>query len=265
MPPMPPLLLFDLDNTLVDRDQAFREWAARFLAERSLPAQDLAWFVVLDCGGYHDRRSLFRAAVDRYGLDEPLPALLAEYRDTVTALIRCPSAHFDALRTARAAGWTLGIVTNGATAHQETKIKCTGLADLVDGWVVSEEADCVKPDPRIFRIAAERCGVRTGTGTGTGWNEDTWMIGDHAPADIAGAQVADIRSVWLAHGRPWPETGYSPTLIAATLPDAVSQVLGTGPAPSAPPRTTGAAARPGLRYRGAELVGCADTGRAAPG
>ena len=218
---MSPLLLFDLDNTLVNRNEAFQSWAERFLADRSLPPEDLDWLTTLDCGGYLDRSVLLRAACDRYGLPQELEDLLEEYRATVTALIRCPSAHLDALREARAAGWTLGIVSNGATDQQSAKIERTGLADLVDGWVVSEEVDCAKPDPRIFTLAAFRCGIDTTAD----WTAETWMVGDHAPADIAGAAVAGIRSVWLAHGRAWPETGYAPTLTAASLPQAVSSVL----------------------------------------
>ncbi len=229
---MSPLLLFDLDNTLVNRDHAFQGWAELFLANRSLPPGDLGWFTVLDCGGYLDRRVLLRAARDRYGLSERLEALLEDYRETVTALVRCPPAHLDALRAARAAGWTLGIVSNGATDQQSAKIEDTGLADLVDGWIISEEADCAKPDPRIFTLAAFRCGIDTATD----WAAEAWMVGDHAPADIAGATVAGLRSVWLSHGRAWPETGYSPTLTAASLPEAVSGVLASGvPAPAPVP------------------------------
>ncbi|MHA6760134.1 HAD family hydrolase [Streptacidiphilus sp. PAMC 29251] len=218
---MSPLLLFDLDNTLVNRNKAFQGWAERFLVDRSLPPGDLDWFTVLDCGGYVDRRVLLRAATDRYGLSERMEAMLEEYRTTVTALIHCPPAHHDALRAARAAGWTLGIVSNGATDQQLAKIESTGLAELVDGWIISEEADCAKPDPRIFTMAAFRCGIDTGTD----WTAEAWMVGDHAPADIAGATVAGIRSIWLAHGRAWPETGYRPTRSAASLPEAVAAVI----------------------------------------
>jgi putative hydrolase of the HAD superfamily len=218
---MSPLLLFDLDNTLVNRNQAFRGWAERFLARRSLPPGDLGWLTTLDCGGYLERRILLRATSEHYGLTEPLEALLAEYRETVTDLIDCPVDHHNALREARAAGWTLGIVSNGATEQQLAKIEQTGLADLVDGWVISEEVDCAKPDPRIFQLAAFRCGVDTTAD----WAADAWMVGDHPPADIAGAAVAGLRSVWLDHGRAWPETGYTPTLTAASLPEAVSGVL----------------------------------------
>ena len=218
---MPPLMLLDLDNTLIDRNLAFRGWAAEFLQERSLPPTDLDWLVTLDCGGHLDRQTVMRAASERYGLAEDIDVLLKEYRETLTRLIQCPDSHREALRAARAAGWTLCIVTNGATVHQLAKIEQTGLAALVDGWIVSEEAGCAKPDPRIFRLAAARCGLAVGPG----WTEDTWMVGDHAPADIAGARLAGLRSVWLDHGRPWPETVYSPTWTARDLPEAVSLIL----------------------------------------
>ncbi len=157
------------------------------------------------------------------------------------------------MRAARAAGWTLGIVSNGGTGAQLEKIRRTGLGPMVDGWVISEEADCLKPDPLIFEIAARRCGVAP---TGD-WATHTWMVGDHAPADIAGAELAGLRSVWLHHGRPWAEPGYRPTLKAAGLPEAVGQVLAARSAPS--PRPAVRAGATGRR-RGAASNGAVANG-----
>ncbi|WP_042420824.1 HAD family hydrolase [Streptacidiphilus anmyonensis] len=251
---MPPLLLFDLDNTLIDRNQAFRGWAQRFLRARALPLEDLGWLSTLDCGGYFPREALLRATVSRYGLHVSLEKLLDDYAETMIELIDCPEEHRAALRKARAAGWTLGIVSNGSTKQQQAKIERTGLDDLVDGWIISEEANCEKPDPLIFQLAADRC--RRGTSAGAyrpsdlpglkdltdvagltevaglsgalddgDWTRTTWMVGDHAPADIAGAAVAGLRSVWLNHGRPWPELDYRPTITATGIPEAVDEVL----------------------------------------
>ncbi|MEU6972509.1 HAD-IA family hydrolase [Kitasatospora aureofaciens] len=232
-----PLLLFDLDNTLLPRDAAFRAWAQDFLSEHRLPPRDLDWFVTLDGGGYVPRSTVLSAVRRRYGLDASVDFLLAHFRRGINSHIHCPARHIEALRTARAAGWTLGIVSNGGTRPQLEKIRRTGLGPLVDGWVISEEADCVKPDPLIFEIAARRCGIRP---VGD-WTAHTWMVGDHAPADIAGAELAGLRSVWLHHGRPWAENGYRPTLRAAGLPEAVSLVLAARNAPSV---------RPGVREGG---------------
>ncbi|MEV0531267.1 HAD family hydrolase [Kitasatospora sp. NPDC050463] len=232
-----PLLLFDLDNTLLPRDAAFRAWARDFLTERGLPPGDLDWLVTIDGGGYVPRSTVLSATQRRYGLDDSLDFLLAHYRRGINSHIHCPSRNIDALRAARAAGWTLGIVSNGSTRPQLEKIRRTGLAPMVDGWVISEEAECVKPDPLIFEIAAQRCGIAP---TGD-WASNTWMIGDHAPADIAGAELAGLRSVWLHHGRPWAEPGYRPTLKATGLPEAVGQVLSARNAPGV---------RPGIRAAG---------------
>jgi putative hydrolase of the HAD superfamily len=220
-----PLLLLDLDNTLLPRDAAFRAWAAGFLSEYRLPPTDLDWLTTLDGGGYVPRTTVLGATRRRYGLDLSMDALLAHYRRGINSHIHCPSAHFKALRAARAAGWTLAIVSNGGTTPQLEKIRRTGLGAVVDAWVVSEEARCAKPDPLIFEIAAQRCGVALSSD----WTARAWVIGDHAPADIAGAAVAGIRSVWLDHGRPWSEQGYRPTLSAPGLPEAIGLVLGTQP------------------------------------
>ncbi|WP_431678688.1 HAD family hydrolase [Kitasatospora sp. KL5] len=224
-----PLLLFDLDNTLLPRDAAYRAWAQDFLAEHRLPAGDIDWFTTIDGSGYVPRSTVLGAAKRRYGLDHSMDLLLAHYRRGINTHIHCPDTHIDALHAARASGWTLGIVSNGGTKPQLEKIRRTGLGALVDGWVISEEARCVKPDPLIFEIGARRCGVPLTPG----WENSTWMVGDHGPADIAGAEVAGLRSVWLHLGRPWAEQGYRPTLSAAGLPEAVGLVLSARNAPTA--------------------------------
>lgn len=232
-----PLLLLDLDNTLLPRDAAFLAWAQDFLDDHGLPAGDLSWFSTIDGGGYVPRSTVLGAAKRRYGLDHSLEFLLAHYRRGINSHIHCPPSHVEALKAARAAGWAIGIVSNGGTRPQLEKIRRTGLGPLVDGWVISEEARCLKPDPQIFEIAARRCGFRP---TGD-WTAHTWMVGDHAPADIAGAEVAGIRSVWLHHGRPWAEPGYRPTLSAPGLPEAVGLVLSARNAPTLRPKSRPAA------------------------
>ncbi|MEU9130327.1 HAD family hydrolase [Kitasatospora sp. NPDC048540] len=238
------LLLFDLDNTLLPRDAAYRSWAQDFLAEHSLPATDIEWMSTIDGSGYVPRETVLGATKRRYGLDHSLDLLLAHYRRGINSHIACPDSHVQALRAARSAGWTLGIVSNGGTRPQLEKIRRTGLSALVDGWVISEEANCVKPDPLIFEIAAQRCGVPPMAD----WVAETWMVGDHAPADIAGAEATGLRSVWLHHGRPWSEQGYRPTLKARGLPEAVGMVLTARNAPTAVgSRAARTPARPRLR------------------
>ncbi|MFB7948589.1 HAD family hydrolase [Kitasatospora phosalacinea] len=241
-----PLLLLDLDNTLLPRDAAFRAWAEGFLSENGLPAGDLDWLVMLDGGGYVPRSTVLGAAKRRYGFDRSVDSMLAHYRVGINSHIQCPDSHAAALREAREAGWTLGIVSNGGTMPQLEKIRRTGLAALVDGWVISEEAHCLKPDPLIFEIAARRCGFRPAGD----WKAQTWMVGDYGPADIAGAAATGLRSAWLHHGRPWAERAYRPTVSSPSLPEAVRVILAAGEHPTAGRGFAAATAGRAQRSRG---------------
>ncbi|MFI1989955.1 HAD family hydrolase [Actinoplanes sp. NPDC020271] len=203
------LLLLDLDNTLIDRDAAFRAAAAAFLAEHGLAADDLDWLMAVDASGYTPRdevaaalagrgapaaaveRFLGNGGADRVSLAEPVRAALAD---------------------ARAEGRATVIVTNGRVDQQTAKIRNCGLDQVVDGWVVSESVGHKKPSPEIFRAAAAMAGRPLSSG---------WMIGDSAHADIGGACALGLRSTWISLGRTWAETAFHPSHIEADVADAI--------------------------------------------
>jgi putative hydrolase of the HAD superfamily len=82
----------------------------------------------------------------------------------------------------------LGVVTNGMEQHQRAKLDAAGLTDLFDVVVSSSVVGASKPDPRIFQFALERvCGHAA----------DAVMVGDNPARDIAGAQQAGLRGVWV--------------------------------------------------------------------
>ncbi|MFD9113939.1 HAD family hydrolase [Streptomyces bottropensis] len=214
-----PLLLLDLDNTLIDRDAAFRAAAAAFLSAHGLPDTDLPWVAAVDAGGYAPRPDVASALTDRYAGAVP-PDAVSTLLDTGAAdrVVLAPATR-EALDEARAGGWTCVIVTNGRTAQQETKIRRTGLDRLVRGWVVSESVGRRKPEPEIFHAAAATAGLPL---------SGAWVIGDAPHADIAGADALGLRSVWVAHGRAWNEGAYRPTHIAADIVSAIHHVTSTG-------------------------------------
>lgn len=211
-----PLLLLDLDNTLVDRDAAFRDAAAGFLADHGLPASDLGWVTATDASGYTPRRQLAAAMDDRYGGAVPDTALRCLLDTGVQSRVVLAHSSRRSLERARAAGWTCVIVTNGRVAQQEAKIRNTGLDQLVQGWVVSEAVGRKKPEPEIFRAAAATVGVPL---TGA------WVIGDSPHADIAGADALGLRSVWVTNGRDWAQDSYRPTLVAHDAASAIGHAV----------------------------------------
>ncbi len=215
-----PLLLVDLDNTLIDRAGTFGRWAREFALARGGSAADAQWMVAADRDGLEPRERLAALISERFEMGELGEAgLLAELRGGLVRQVIPDGAVARALRDACAAGWVPFVVTNGTVEQQERKLRHAGLDLEVAGWVISEGAGIRKPDPGIFKLAAAQAGQSL---------EGAWMIGDSAEADIGGARSAGLPGIWLHRGRPWPLAAFRPGHIAGSFPRAVSIVLAAG-------------------------------------
>lgn len=164
-----PVLLLDLDNTLIDRDVAFRGAVVEFLRENRLPEQELEWVMAADADGYAPRERVAAAMHHRWGTTVPTGAIEDLLAAGAKGHVR-PDPSIDiALRTATRAGWVPVVITNGGSDQQRGKLRNSGLDRLVAGWVISEEVGSRKPEPEIFEAAAAtvRMSLR-----------DAWMIGE---------------------------------------------------------------------------------------
>jgi putative hydrolase of the HAD superfamily len=112
-----------------------------------------------------------------------------------------------------AAGWRVGIVTNGMADNQLGKLHRTGLANAVDGYAVSGVEGIRKPETGLFEIAAQRCGTSLAAGG--------WMVGDNLIADIEGAQTAGLRTIWIDRGT-WPGGGHRADHVVADITEAIA-------------------------------------------
>ncbi|MGV9325545.1 HAD family hydrolase [Streptosporangium sandarakinum] len=192
---MQPLALFDLDNTLVDLDEAFRLWVVEFVNEHRLGSEAVDWLLALDQVGYPHREVFFGKVRERFALPEPVEELWSRYRQRMPYLVRCRPEVMNGLARLRAVGWKVAIVTNGTADNQLGKIQRTGLAEAVDAYALSGLEGIRKPEVGLFEIAARRCGMALSGGG--------WMVGDHLIADIAGGQAAGLRTIWIDRGT-WP-------------------------------------------------------------
>lgn len=208
------LALFDLDNTLVDRQAAFADWTAEFAASHDLDAAARGWILELDSRLPGPKGPMFQALRDRFTTSESADELWRHYRRRMPELARCRPADLTALRRLRSAGWRIGIVTNGMTDNQRGKIERTGLDRLVDAWCISDEVGIRKPDPRIFDLAVRRCGATPGQGG--------WMVGDDPVADVLGGHDAGLRTILV--GRPAPD-GPRADFVVSSVAEAVDRML----------------------------------------
>ena len=197
-------LLFDLDNTLIDREAAFIRFASHFYEQHLRDATTMsleevvARMVLWDQDGYVAREAMFAKWADEWpeaGLEPE--RLLPWYRLEMPRHFK-PDADVNGLLAElnrRDVPW--GIVTNGNTTTQHGTCRATGLDQLAPFIVVSEEAGYAKPDSRIFRDAFNLTGLAS--------PEQVMFVGDNPRTDIDGAKRFGMKTAWVRRGRCFPE------------------------------------------------------------
>ncbi|MEV7908675.1 HAD family hydrolase, partial [Streptomyces anulatus] len=143
------LALFDLDNTLVDLDEAFQVWAAEFAEEHGLEHDAVDWLLGLNRDGFPHREIFFGKVRERFALPATIEELWGRYRRRMPYLVHCRPEVMSGLSHLRASGWRVAIVTNGTADNQLGKIRRTGLAEAVDAMALSGIEGVRKPETRL--------------------------------------------------------------------------------------------------------------------
>ena len=94
------------------------------------------------------------------------------------------------LKLARKNNVRLGIITNGPSEHQWSKIEALGVERWIDkeNIIVSGDYSINKPDVRIFEIMQEKLQLP---------NDFLYYIGDSIENDIVGANNAGWKAIWI--------------------------------------------------------------------
>lgn len=218
-------LLLDLDGTLLADDwyadalvQTCREVAAAHpgLGEaRLLDANGNAWddywprieerWMLGKLDGASVRIEVWRRTLRACGLEDETLALHAAetHHQRSRAGYRLYDDVAPLLAAAREADIPLAIITNGASDDQRDKLRTLGIEGWFGAVVISGEVGVGKPDPAVFELALEGLGGEAGAAC---------HVGDLLEADVAGANAAGVRSIWLnrngarrEHGDPEPD------------------------------------------------------------
>jgi putative hydrolase of the HAD superfamily len=194
-------VFFDLDGTLYDRDALVHSLVSDQHAtfEAELPGisreQFIARVLDMDDHGYSDKAPGYRQIVAEWQLKPALAdRLCTHFWSAYDGYCQLPADTATTLRTLRAHGKRLGVITNGATARQSAKLAALGLLDAFDVVLISEAEGIRKPSAEIFRRALQRCGVEA---------YEAAFVGDHPETDVEGARNAGLLPIWK-HVSYWP-------------------------------------------------------------
>lgn len=197
-------VLFDLDNTLVDRKAAFDRFTERLIDKYMLidneeDKRDAKEYIrIADRNGYRSKRELYSELHSYFQWNEGVTAehLLAYWFSEFFSCTVLMDGALEVLERLKGSGVKLGLITNGSVQSQNSKIDRVGLRSYFDAIVVSDEVQVKKPDPAIFEIALQRLGIEPSAAV---------YVGDHPVNDILGAKKAGLLPIWLKGAEPWDE------------------------------------------------------------
>jgi len=214
-PPLPSLVVFDLDDTLYPYAPCHTAGMGALVkfAARQLGVKERAFLQVWeaararvktrlgDTGSSHSRLLYGHEAIEMLGLrSQPALALALEqeyWREYLLAARLRPGAE-DLLAALRYSGISIAIVTDLTAQIQFRKMVHLGLDQVVDHIVVSEEAPTDKLGLPPFRILFERLEE--------GVAKHVWFVGDSIADVSCVAQLVEEGLIaegtaWLLEGR----------------------------------------------------------------
>jgi len=218
-------IVFDLDETLIDRSLAVTNFAgllwAEYLSDSAEPEESFIERVRhLDGHGYTPREQFFGLMWDKFSDAVPSRSVIEEsFYEQVWETPQLAEGVVDCLSRLQKNRIPLAIVTNGSTKAQQAKIKHSGIRDFFVTIVVSEAFGVKKPDPSIYQEAASKLKAAPA---------DCWFVGDHPVNDVWGSKQVGYHSAWIHLDRPWSsELSRCYDVKGATFKETMSQVMET--------------------------------------
>lgn len=186
--------LFDLDGTLLNRDQSVElfineQYERLYELLSHIPKEQyISRFIELDNHGYVWKDKVYQQLIDEFKIssitwEELLQDYIEEFKHHCVAF---PHIH-EMLEELKENKIALGMVTNGYGQFQMANMKALDIEKYFDVILVSEWEGIKKPNPQIFMNALKKLTVDP---------SESVFIGDHPENDVKAAQNVGMKGIW---------------------------------------------------------------------
>lgn len=199
-------IVFDLDHTLFDRYGTFRALGDEFYKSFKpylSPELTKEEAVELWCKTDKDKVYLGWQQMLQYGEELGLysPAPDIKLYSSITLPLFCTVAvpfpfTKPTLTKLREMGYQLGLITNGSSEIQRSKLKLLSLEEFFDEILIPSELGMQKPDPEPFLEMAKRLHCNP---------SELMYVGDNPINDVQASKNAGYTSVWVKTTGVWVE------------------------------------------------------------
>ncbi len=199
-------IIFDVDGTLYDETHAKIKAdikTAEYISENSIIAFEEVYAVykeskarvIKECSGLVERNNRinwYKECLSRLNVKNLDAIFLADYYWNVVLDNIEPYVDLALVIERLSQQYKLYILTDEYYDIQMKKLKKLNLEKYFSTVISSEVIGKTKPDTRVFDYVIDLIGEK---------RSDIAMIGDNPKADIIGANLASIYSIWLQRGK----------------------------------------------------------------
>ncbi len=191
---MPNIILFDLDQTLLDRNTSlikFVEWQVNFfqLVSQQNKQNFIARFIELDNNGNVWKDLVYSQLIEEFNIQAfSVDFLLESYVNDFNKFCSSFESVPETIKNLYNKGYKLGLVSNGKSPFQENNFYALGLKEFFSTIIVSEAVGMRKPDRQIFEYACRELGCTP---------NECIFVGDNPKADIEGANNAGMKTIFF--------------------------------------------------------------------
>lgn len=186
-------IIFDLDNTLIDRQKAFKEMLLRkfhlLFDDETLISSMIDDIMKWDDNGTVERIVVFKRWAQKYDVTCISPQELdKQWSDESGSIAFLYDDVKDTLSKLKNK-YKLAILTNGNATSQRRKLDTIDIYDLLDYTLVSSEVNMKKPDIRLFEYIANKLNLKP--------NECIY-VGDNYNIDVLGSRNAGMTPIFIS-------------------------------------------------------------------
>jgi len=195
-------VLFDLDGTLLNRDQSVelfinQQYERLYALLSYIPKEQyVSRFIELDNRGYVWKDKVYQQLISEFNIPSVTwEELLQDYIDNFKYhCVGFPHLR-EMLEELKNNKIALGMITNGYGQFQMDNIKALDIEKYFDVILVSEWEGIKKPNPQIFMNALEKLNVEP---------SESVFIGDHPENDVKAGQNVGMKGI-LKKDNQWTD------------------------------------------------------------
>lgn len=186
-------LIFDLDNTLIDRERAFKEMLFIRFSELTSDQEKVKKMVddvlLWDENGAVPRNVSLPKWANKYGYDISIANRIDEEWKNNSGKIAYLYPDVRETLAKLKEKYIIAILSNGSSVSQRRKLKTIDIYDLIDYSLVSGECEYKKPQKEIFDLVLNDLKIKT---------DEAAYVGDNYKIDVEGSRNAGLLPIYVS-------------------------------------------------------------------